>query len=82
MYKKPGGQYYPNLSDKRKYFIRQCNGNVLDCKTNGFSLQEFYNDTVSGLNRLDKNPIIEENVLEIFKFNGKSLNAILAEINN
>lgn len=82
VYKKPGGQYYPNLSDKRKYFIRQCNGNVLDCKTNGFSLQEFYNDTVSGLNRLDKNPIIEENVLEIFKFNGKSLNAILAEINN
>lgn len=82
VYKKPGGQYYPNLSDKRKYFIRQCNGNVLDRKTNGFSLQEFYNDTVSGLNRLDKNPIIEENVLEIFKFNGKSLNAILAEINN
>lgn len=82
VYKKPGGQYYPNLSDKRKYFIKQCNGNVLDCKTNGFSLQEFYNDTVSGLNRLHKSPIAEENVLEIFKFNGKSINEMLAEINN
>ena len=51
--------------------------------TNVFTLQEFYNDTVNGLiKHLNKKPIVEENVLDIFKFNGKSLNEALTEINN
>lgn len=83
VYKKPESQYYPNLSDRRKYVIEKCNGNKAEHMTNVFTLQEFYNDTVNGLiKHLNKKPIVEENVLDIFKFNGKSLNEALTEINN
>ena len=82
VYKKPESQYYPNLSDKRKYVIEKCNGEKAGHTTNVHTLKELYDDTISGLiHRLQK-PLVEENVLDIFKFNGKSLNAILAEINN
>lgn len=83
VYKKPESQYYPNLSDKRKYVIEKYNGKEAGHTTNVYTLKELYDDTISGLiHHLQKNPLVEENVLDIFKFNGKSLNAILAEINN
>ena len=83
VYKKPESQYYPNLSDKRKYVIEKYNGKEAGHTTNVYTLKELYDDTISGLiHNFHKNPLVEENVLDIFKFNGKSLNAILAEINN
>lgn len=83
VYKKPESQYYPNLSDKRKYVIEKYNGKEAGHTTNVYTLKELYDDTISGLiHHFHKNPLVEENVLDIFKFRGKSLNAILAEINN
>lgn len=83
VYKKPKGQYYLIFSDKRKYVIEKCNGKETGHTTNAYTLKELYDDTISGLvHHLHKNPLVEENVLDIFKFNGKSLNAMLAEINN
>lgn len=82
VYKKPESQYYLNLSDKRKYVIEKYNGKDAGHTTNVYTLKELYDDTISGLNRLHKSPIIEENVLEIFKFNGKTINEMLTKINN
>jgi hypothetical protein len=82
VYKKPESQYYPNLSDKRKYVIEKYNGEDAGHTTNVYTLKELYDDTISGLIHRSQKPLVEENVLDIFKFNGKSLNAILAEINN
>lgn len=82
VYKKPESQYYPNLSDKRKYVIEKYNGKDAGHTTNVYTLKELYDDTISGLIRRSQKPLVEENVLDIFKFNGKSLKAILAEINN
>ena len=83
VYKKPESQYYPNLSDKRKYVIEKCNGKKAGHTTNVYTLKELYDDTCGGLvQHLNKNPLVEDNVLNIFKFNGKSLNVILDEINN
>lgn len=38
-----------NLADKRKYAVEKCNGKKAGHTTNGFSLQEFYDDTIRGL---------------------------------
>ena len=31
---------------------------------------------------IHKNPIVEKDVLDIFKYNGRSINELLAEMNN
>lgn len=61
----------------------KCNGKKAGHTTNGFSLQEFYDDTIRGLiENIHKNPIVEKDVLDIFKYNGRSINELLAEMNN
>lgn len=83
VYKKPDSSFFYNSSDKRKYVILKCNGRVLKNTTNGLTLQEFYDDTINGIKRnLGKNPILEKNIFDQFKFNGKSINETLAEMNN
>lgn len=75
--------YFVNLADKRKYAVEKCNGKKAGHTTNGFSLQEFYDDTIRGLiENIHKNPIVEKDVLDIFKYNGRSINELLAEMNN
>lgn len=45
--------------------------------------REFYDDTIRGLiENIHKNPIVEKDVLDIFKYNGRSINELLAEMNN
>lgn len=83
VYKKPNNPYFVNLADKRKYAVEKCNGKKAGHTTNGFSLQEFYDDTIRGLiENIHKNPIVEKDVLDIFKYNGRSINELLAEMNN
>lgn len=83
VYKKPDSSFFYNSSDKRKYVILKCNGRVLKNTTNGLTLQEFYDDTINGIKgNLGKNPILEKNIFDQFKFNGKSINETLAEMNN
>ena len=83
VYKKPDSSFFYNSSDKRKYVILKCNGRVLKNTTNGLTLQEFYDDTINGIKgNLGKNPILEKNIFDLFKFNGKSINETLAEMNN
>ena len=49
----------------------------------GITLQDFYDDTINGLKKVfGKNPILEKNIFDIFKFNGKSINETLVEMNN
>lgn len=51
--------------------------------TKGLTLQEFYDDTIDGIkSKLHKNPILEKDIFDIFKCNGKSINEILTEMNN
>lgn len=84
VYKKPDSSFFYNSSDKRKYVILKCNGReLIKHTTNGLTLQDFYDDTINGIKgNLGKNPILEKDVFNIFKFNGKSINETLDEMNN
>ena len=83
VYKKPDSLFFANSSDKRKYIILKCDGKELKHTTKGLTLQEFYDDTINGIKgNLGKNPILEKNIFDLFKFNGKSINETLAEMNN
>lgn len=83
VYKKPEDKYYFNLLDKRKYVIEKCNGNKAGKITTVFTLKELYDDTKSGLvHHFHKNPIVEDNILNVYKYNGRSIADILAEMNN
>ena len=83
VYKKPNSSFFFNSSDKRKYVILKCNEKELKHITNGITLQDFYDDTINGLKKVfGKNPILEKNIFDIFKFNGKSINETLVEMNN
>lgn len=83
VYKRPDSLFFANPSDKRKYVILKCDGKELKHTTNGLTLQEFYDDTINGIKgNLGKNPILEKNIFDLFKFNGKSINETLAEMNN
>ncbi len=83
VYKKPDSSFFYNSSDKRKYVILKCNEKELKHTTNGTTLQEFYDDTINGIKKnLGKNPILEKNIFDLFKFNGKSINETLAEMDN
>lgn len=83
VYKRPDSLFFANSSDKRKYVILKCDGKELKHTTNGLTLQEFYDDTINGIKgNLGKNPILENNIFDLFKFNGKSINETLAEMNN
>ena len=83
VYKRPDSLFFANSSDKRKYVILKCDGKELKHTTNGITLQEFYDDTINGIKgNLGKNPILEKNIYDIFKFNGKSINEIIVEMNN
>ena len=82
VYKKPDSLFLDNSSDKRKYVILRCNGKELKYTTNGLTLQEFYDDTINGIkSTLHKNPILEKDIFDIFKYNGKSIKETLAEMN-
>lgn len=83
VYKRPDSLFFANSSDKRKYIILKCDGKELKHTTKGLTLQEFYDDTINGIKgNLGKNPILEKNIFDLFKFNGKSINETLAEMNN
>lgn len=83
VYKRPNSLFFANSSDKRKYIILKCDGKELKHTTKGLTLQEFYDDTINGIKgNLGKNPILEKNIFDLFKFNGKSINETLAEMNN
>lgn len=83
VYKRPDSLFFANSSDKRKYIILKCDGKELKHTTKGLTLQEFYDDTINGIKgNLGKNPILEKNLFDLFKFNGKSINETLAEMNN
>lgn len=82
VYKKPDSLFLANSSDKRKYVILKCDGKELNHQTNGLTLQEFYDDTINGIkSTLHKNPILEKDIFDIFKYNGKSIKETLAEMN-
>lgn len=82
VYKAPNNGYFLNLSDKRDYYIEKCNGNSVEIKTNGRTLQEFYDETINGIiNHFQKTPIKEVNVLSAIQYNGKTIQAILDERN-
>lgn len=83
VYKKPNSLFFAKSCDKRKYFILKCNEKELNHTTKGLTLQEFYDDTIEGIkSNMHKNPILEKNIFDIFKCNGKSINEILTEMNN
>lgn len=83
VYKKPDSLFFANFSDKRKYVILKCNGKKLKHITNGLTLQDFYDDTIDGIKKaFGKKPIKEKDIFDIFKFNGKSINETLVEMNN
>ena len=72
VYKRPDSLFFANSSDKRKYIILKCDGKELKHTTKGLTLQEFYDDTINGIKgNLGKNPILEKNIFDLFKFNGK-----------
>ena len=83
VYKKPNSGYFVNMSDKRKYVVKECNGRVIDNKTSAFSLSGFYEDTLRGISeRFHKEPIPKENVLSAFQYRGKTIQRILEERNS
>lgn len=83
VYKAPNNRYFLNLSDKRNYYIEKCNETSVKIKTNGRTLQEFYDETLNGIiNRFHKTPIKEVNVLSAIQYDGKTIQVILDEWNN
>ena len=83
VYKKPDSVYFLNPSDKRKYAVKEFNGSMINHITSAFTLMEFYEDTLNGITgRLHKEPIKKEDVLSVFQYEGKTIQAILEEWNN
>lgn len=83
VYKKPSSSYYINSNDKRKYFVKECNGSQCNITTSAFTLSNFYEDTLNGIQKtLKKTPIREEEILLIFKYEGKTIQGILDEWNH
>ena len=82
-YKVPNNSYFVNQSDKREFYIKDCNGNAINIRTNGRTLHEFYSETLDGVkNNLHKNPIVKEEILSLFLYNGETLHNILEKWNN
>ena len=82
VYKKPNSVYFLNMSDKRKYVVKECNGRIIDDNTSGFTLMELYEDTLNGIiNNLHKEPIKQDDVLSAFQYDGKTIQTILDERN-
>lgn len=82
-YKNVGSEYFINFSDKYKFVIKECDGRQYDNMTPAFTLMELYEDTLNGIvNYLHKNPIKEANIISLFYYNGKTIQAILKEWNN
>ena len=82
VYKKPDSVYFLNPSDKRKYAVMEFNGSRINIITSAFTLMEFYEDTLNGIiSRLHKEPKKKEDVLSVFKYDGKTIQAILNERN-
>lgn len=81
-YKAPNKDYFVNSADKINFFIQECNGSAVGMKTNGRTLQEFYNETLEGIKSgLHKNPIKKEDVLSLFQYNGRTIKDILDKRN-
>lgn len=81
-YKTPYSNYFLNLSDKRDFCIKECNGTAINIKTNGLTLQEFYKETLEGIKKhFHKNPIVKEDVLSLFQYEGKTIKDVLDERN-
>lgn len=82
VYKKPDSVYFLNPSDKRKYAVKEFNGTDINNVTSAFTLMELYEDTLNGIiNSLHKEPIKRDDVLSVFKYDGKTIQAILDERN-
>lgn len=82
MYKKPDSMYFLNMSDKRKYVVKEFNGTGINNVTSAFTLMELYEDTLNGIfNHLHKDPIKRDDVLSVFQYEGKTIQAILEERN-
>ena len=82
-YKNVGSEYFINFSDKYKFVIKECDGRQYDNMTPAFTLMELYEDTLNGIvNYLHKNPIKEANIISLFYYNVKTIQAILKEWNN
>jgi len=83
VYKKPDSVYFLNMSDKRKFFVKKCNGEKKDIITSDFSLKDLYEDTLNGIiNYLHKKPIKKEDILSVFQYEDKTIQAILEELNS
>ena len=71
-----------NQLDKYDYHIIECNGSDIDYITKGRTLQEFYDETLDGIkNHFHKNPIVKEDVLSLFQYEGKTIKDVLDERN-
>ena len=82
VYKKPDSVYFLNMSDKRKYAVKEFNGTGINNVTSAFTLMELYEDTLNWIiNHLHKEPIKRDDVLSIFQYEGKTIQAILEERN-
>lgn len=82
IYRKPEDKYFIRLNDKRKYHIIKCNDQDYDHVTHGQDLSELYRDTIQGITtNLHKDPIIEDNILEIFKYKDFSLQNHIDRLN-
>ena len=82
-YKTPVSNYFLNPLDKREFFIKDCNGDAINKRTNGRTLQEFYDETLDGIkNHLHKTPIEKGNILSLFQYEGESILDILEKWNN
>ena len=82
VYKKPDSVYFLNMSDKRKYAVKEFNGAGINNVTSAFTLMELYEDTLNGIiNYLHKEPIKRDDVLSVFQYEGITIQAILEERN-
>ena len=83
VYKKPDSDYFLSQSDKRKYVIKEYNGESINNETSGLTLIELYQDTLNGIiSKLHKKPIKKEDILSAFLYEGKTIYTILEEWNN
>lgn len=83
MYKRPESEYYIVSTEKRKYCIKECNGQERNIETRPFSLEELYNDTLNGIAKhLHKTPIKKVvNIFDEFRYNGIPLQNLIEQRN-